>query len=145
MKRIYFIIIFSIFSCAAPTSKELPVDGSSAINKIMANQEEAWNSGDIETFMVGYWESDSLKFIGSRGITYGFENTLVNYKKTYPDKETMGKLKFDILNSKSLGDSFHHVIGKWTLFRESDTLSGHYTLLWEKISDSWKIISDHSS
>ncbi len=115
------------------------------ILQIMAAQEKAWNEGDIQQFMKGYWENDSLVFVGKSGLTYGYNNTLANYKKGYPDKTYMGKLKFTILSMQPLGKQFYRVIGKWELTRTVGNVSGHYTLLLQKINGEWKIISDHSS
>ena len=115
------------------------------ILQIMSAQEKAWNEGNIQQFMKGYWENDSLVFVGKSGLTYGYNNTLANYKKGYPDKTYMGKLKFTILSMQPLGKQFYRVIGKWELTRTVGNLSGHYTLLLQKINGEWKIISDHSS
>lgn len=115
------------------------------ILQIMAAQEKAWNEGDLKQFMQGYWENDSLVFVGKSGLTYGYNNTLANYKKGYPDKNYMGKLKFTILSIQPLGKKFYRIIGKWELTRTVGNLNGHYTLLLQKIKGEWKIISDHSS
>src|SRR5688500_3669788 len=56
-----------------------------AILKVLDKQKAAWNRGDIDGFMKGYWENDSLMFVGKSGVTYGWTNTLNNYKKGYPD------------------------------------------------------------
>jgi ketosteroid isomerase-like protein len=111
----------------------------------MADQELAWNRGDLEGFMQGYWHSDSLRFIGSRGLTYGWQQTLDNYKKGYPDTDAMGKLKFTILSVEQLSKRSAYVIGKWHLTRKAGDLEGHYTLLWKKVKGAWVIVADHSS
>jgi len=116
-----------------------------AIQQVMDEQEAAWNRGDLEGFMQGYWKSDSLRFIGKRGITYGWQSTLDNYKKSYPDSDAMGKLQFTNLSMEITGDSSTYVIGKWELFRTTDTLAGHYSLLWKNLNGRWLIIADHSS
>src|SRR6478735_3554280 len=85
----------------------------SAISDILSTQASAWNRGDIEGFMKGYWENDSLMFIGKTGITYGWKKTLENYKKSYPDTVRMGKLAFTIIDIKDLSPQFIHVVGKW--------------------------------
>jgi ketosteroid isomerase-like protein len=115
------------------------------ILQILGAQEKAWNEGNINEFMHGYWENDSLVFVGKNGLTYGYNNTLANYKKNYPDKTYMGKLKFTILSMKALETQYYSIIGKWELTRTVGNLSGHYTLLLKKINGEWKIISDHSS
>ena len=115
------------------------------IQAIMKNQEAAWNRGDLEGFMAAYWPSDSLRFIGSRGLTYGWRQTLENYKKGYPDRDAMGKLTFTILSVEKLSLRNAFVIGKWHLARKAGDQSGHYTLLWRKIKGKWLIVADHSS
>lgn len=115
------------------------------IRQLLAEQTRAWNQGDIESFMKGYWKNDSLMFIGKNGITYGWQKTLENYKKGYPDTASMGKLSFDILLVKKLSGLYYQVIGKWKLKRSIGDLEGHFTLLFQKIKGQWLIISDHSS
>ncbi|NBY24602.1 MAG: nuclear transport factor 2 family protein [Chitinophagaceae bacterium] len=112
---------------------------------LLNTQTQAWNRGDLEGFMKGYWENDSLRFIGKSGITYGYNNTLNNYKRGYPDTAAMGKLQFTILVVKKLSPRYYEVVGKWYLKRSIGDVSGHYTLLLRKINSKWVIISDHSS
>lgn len=116
-----------------------------AIRKLLGEQTAAWNRGDIEGFMNGYWDNDSLMFIGKTGVTYGWTNTLNNYKKGYPDTVAMGKLSFTLLQVKKLSKKYFHVTGKWFLKRSIGDASGHYTLVFRKINGRWVIISDHSS
>ncbi len=117
----------------------------SAIRNILATQTAAWNRGDINSFMKGYWENDSLMFIGKSGVTYGYVNTLNNYKKGYPDAAAMGELQFTLIQVKKLSKNYYHVTGKWFLKRTIGDVGGHYTLLFRKINGQWVIVSDHSS
>ena len=116
-----------------------------AVRKLLNDQSAAWNRGDIKSFMKGYWENDSLVFIGKSGITYGWTKTLENYKRNYPDTVSMGKLVFTIISAKNLSTEYFHVIGKWHLQRSMGNLKGHFTLLFRKINGQWMIITDHSS
>ena len=116
-----------------------------AIQSAMDKQAHCWSNGDLEGYMDGYWRSDSLRFMGKRGITKGWQTTLDNYKKSYPDKATMGKLTFNLISFEPLGDRQMFVVGKWTLAREKDTLMGHYSLIWRKIDGEWKVVFDHTS
>ena len=115
------------------------------VRKVLANQNAAWNRGDVDAFMVGYWDNDSLMFVGSSGITYGYKNTLSNYKKRYPDTAAMGKLTFNLIEVKRLSQEYYHVTGKWHLQRSIGDVGGHFTLVFRKINGQWVIISDHSS
>jgi len=136
---IVLVVSFLSFGCNSTTSID-----EAEIQKIMQNQQIAWNQGDIDSFMQSYWKSDSLLFIGKSGITFGWQQTLNNYKKSYPDKAAMGQLQFTNFKIFSEGNSYL-VVGKWELFRTDDTLSGHYTLLWKKHDNQWVIIQDHTS
>ena len=115
------------------------------VRNILATQSAAWNRGDIDAFMVGYWENDSLMFIGKSGITYGYKNTLANYKKNYPDTTIMGKLTFTLIQLRQLSPEYFHATGKYYLKRSIGDASGHFTLVFKKIKGKWVIISDHSS
>ncbi|MCB9233696.1 MAG: DUF4440 domain-containing protein [Bacteroidia bacterium] len=113
----------------------------------MQTQTKAWNAGDLDGFMNGYWENDSLKFIGKSGITYGWQATLDRYKKGYPDKATMGQLTFSGIKMEKLSGKAVFVTGQWHLAREGDKedVGGWYSLLWKKIKGKWVIVADHSS
>ncbi len=115
------------------------------IRRLLATQTEAWNRGDLEGFMQTYWKSDSLMFIGKNGVKWGWQETLSNYKKSYPDTTAMGLLSFDILQVKKLSAEYYYVVGKWMLKRTAGDLSGHYDLLLKKIKGRWVIVADHSS
>lgn len=115
------------------------------IRQLLTIQTQSWNRGDIEGFMQTYWKSDSLMFIGKSGVHFGWQETLNNYKKGYPDTTAMGKLSFGIIAVKKLSPEYYYVVGKWMLKRTIGDLSGHYDLLLRKIKGKWYIIADHSS
>lgn len=125
---------------SAQTAKE-----RRAILQILNRQITDWNAGRIDKFMNGYWQSDSLTFIGKSGVTYGYQATLDNYKKRYPDRASMGSLKFDILQLDLPTPNVAYVIGRFHLTRPSvGNAEGHFTLLWRKIKNRWVIVSDHT-
>lgn len=116
-----------------------------AIRQILAKQEADWNKGDIASFMQGYWKNDSLTFTGTNGITYGWENTYRNYLKRYDSPAKMGQLTFTILEVMPMGADYCKVIGKWFLKRTVGDVGGHFTLVFRRFADGWKIIADHTS
>ncbi len=135
----------SLVSCKSPNAPFSPSTERRRIAEVMIAQQDAWNQANPERFMEGYWKSDSLCFIGRRGLTYGWQQTLDNYKRSYPDASAMGRLQFTNEVIDVLDESNAYVIGKWELFRNSDTLSGHYTLIWKKKAGEWVVVADHSS
>ncbi len=142
ISRVFLLIAVAMTLSLKAQSEQPPIK---IIEQKMAKQEVCWSHGDLECYMAAYWKSDSLKFIGSKGLTYGWNSTLANYKKAYPSKESMGKLTFQNLHIEILSNEYVSVIGKWYLSRKEGDLSGHYSLIWQKINNNWVIISDHSS
>jgi ketosteroid isomerase-like protein len=114
------------------------------ILKVLETQRIYWNKGNIEAYMEGYWKSDSLRFIGKRGINFGWNNTLESYKKGYPDKETMGNLTFQVISLEALSNNTAFMIGKWDLDRK-EKAGGYFTLIWKKLNGKWLITVDHTS
>lgn len=98
------LIVFAIVSCERHTSVDIY---KKAILQTLQQQQNDWNSGDIEAYMQGYWKSEQLRFASGDRITYGWEKTLSNYQKSYPDKETMGKLHFTQLNNLNFSFEFY--------------------------------------
>ena len=137
----YLLLICLLLSATAGAQS----NDETAIRQLLDKQTAAWNQGDIDRFMDGYWENDSLMFIGKSGVTYGWTNTLNNYKRGYPDTAAMGKLRFELLSVKRLSDEYYFVVGKWFLQRSIGNIGGHYNLLFRKINGKWAIIADHSS
>lgn len=140
-------MVFVLSACNADKTADATTKLSAltSIALAMNEQENAWNEGDLEGFMEHYWKSDSLRFIGSRGLNYGWQTTLENYKESYPDREAMGTLTFSNKYMNMVAPDAAFIVGKWQLDRRSDTLSGHYSLLWRQIEGKWVIVADHSS
>jgi ketosteroid isomerase-like protein len=130
--------VISVLACAQDSDEQ-------QIRSILDRQVAAWNRGDLRAFMNGYWESDSLMYIGKGGVTYGYAPTLQNYIRNYGDTARMGKLSFQLLHVQRLSDDVYFVVGKWSLRRSAGDTGGHYTLVWRKINGRWVIVSDHSS
>ena len=125
----------------------LPVQAvpSDEIASILRDQEAAWNRGDLDAYMQGYWQSGKMRFVSGNKFRYGWAETLAAYKKNYPDKATLGQLKFTIEETKMLSNYAAIVVGRWQLTRMKDKPNGVFTLLVEKIDDRWVITHDHSS
>lgn len=135
------ILFFLLLPFSAPYNSP---DELILIDKLK-NQADCWNSGDIDCFMKDYWRHDSLMYIGKTGVTYGWQNTLDNYKVKYPTKTEMGNLKFQLIKLERLSKDHYFMVGKWQLTRQIGNIEGFFTLIWKKIDNDWVIISDHSS
>ncbi|NJN43238.1 MAG: nuclear transport factor 2 family protein [Flammeovirgaceae bacterium] len=139
-----FLLIYGNAGAQSGKQKKSDADEIKQIMMVLNNQAKAWSEGNLEKFMEGYWKSDSLMFLGSRGITYGWEKTLANYKKGYPDRSHTGKLDFEVLHLEKVGKDAYFMMGKFMLTREVGDTSGFFSLLWKKIHGEWKVVIDHT-
>ncbi|MDB5111862.1 MAG: hypothetical protein JWR67_2976 [Mucilaginibacter sp.] len=139
MKKILLSCFLLLSSCL------LLAQDRQAILNVLETQRVAWNKGDLEGFMQGYWKSDSLLFVGRTAPTHGWQATLDRYKKNYPDRAAMGTLTFNILKVELLNATNAFMLGGWHLQREKDTPGGYFTLWFKKINGEWKIVVDHTS
>ena len=145
LKYTYSILILFIFFGQSYSQNNIPIKDSLDIMKVMDFQEKAWNNGDIDSFMDGYFRSEELVFSGSNGPIYGWNATKERYKRSYPDLKTMGKLSFTVKKIKSLSKKTAYLIGEYYLKRTIDDSFGHFTLIWKKVNGKWFIVSDHTS
>src|SRR5258708_10964020 len=111
-----------------------------AIQAVLSAQQAAWNRGDVDSFLVGYWHSPELTFSGSSGVSRGWDGVMARYKKTYPDKAAMGQLDFSELEFRFLGADAALVLGRWHLKREKDELGDVFSLEWQRVRHGWKNI-----
>lgn len=142
MKKL--ILLFFIASITFAQAQTMEATDKAAILKVMRIQEKAWSNYDIEGFMEGYWKSDSLKFYGSRGLTLGWQQTLDNYKKSYPTREDTGTLSFVIDDISKVADDSYWVMGQYHLKRSAGDANGVFFIIFRKIEGEWKIIADMS-
>jgi hypothetical protein len=142
--RVILIFLFSVFSFSL-FSQSLSDKNRQEILTVLEEQRIAWNKGNLEEYMQGYWKSDSLRFVGKNGIKYGWNATFEGYKKGYPSKEAMGKLTFEVVSIEILSMDYAFMLGKWALERSENNISGFFSLVWRKINGKWRIVTDHSS
>ena len=116
-----------------------------AITNVIKSQEAAWNRGDLDTYMQGYWQSEQMRFVTNSRFRFGWEETLALYKKHYPDADALGKLVFTIEDTVVLSTEAAMVVGRWELVREKDNPKGVFTLLVERKHNRWVITHDHTS
>jgi ketosteroid isomerase-like protein len=145
MKQLLGLLLGTALLLSCATSRP-GASQRSDINQVLATQTAAWNRGDVAGFMQGYWQSDSLVFIGKSGLTYGWQPTLDNYRRSYPDAAAMGQLTFSNLRISPISADAAHVVGRWQLARPAaGDLGGHFLLVFRRIEGRWVIVADHSS
>ncbi|WP_428742759.1 YybH family protein [Tenacibaculum sp.] len=140
-----FLLVILFVSCKQEVVKTVSEEvEKQEILSVMKAQEEAWSNHDLEGFMQGYWKSDSLKFYGRNGITFGWQKTLDNYKKGYPTKEHSGNLTFKINDISKITEGAYLVMGEYHLKRPVGDADGVFMIIFKMIQGEWKIIADTS-
>ncbi|RYZ95397.1 MAG: nuclear transport factor 2 family protein [Sphingobacteriaceae bacterium] len=139
MKRLLLCCVLFLFTC-----KGFAQDNRDILS-VLETQTVAWNRGDIEGFMEFYHRSDSLLFVSKSGPVYGWQKILDRYKKSYPDKDSMGTLRYNVIKIKFINNKNVFVLGGWEVKRNDDELEGYFTLMMQQIDGVWKIVSDHTS
>jgi len=112
---------------------------------VMDAQAAAWNRGDIDGFMNGYWKSDNLIFVSGDNVARGWQATIERYKRNYNTREKMGALKFSDVEIDVISKNAAVVLGSWSLARAGDNPHGKFTLVFRKFKDGWRIVRDHTS
>lgn len=144
-KTLHFFIALFLFSLNSYSQNPISLKDSLGIMNVMSLQQDAWNNGDIDSFMQGYLKSEELVFSGKSGPIYGWENTRKRYYSSYPNTQIMGKLNFTVKKIRSISLNSAYLIGEYYLKRSTEDSYGYFTLLWKKVDDNWLIVSDHTS
>lgn len=147
MKAITLVlaVILAMASVALAQSQKEAEQIEVSVLAVMMNQAAAWNRGDIEGFMAGYWRSDALVFVSGDKVTRGWQATLSNYKSSYNTAAKMGKLAFTDIEVAPLSKDSAVVLGSWALTRDADNPKGKFTLIFRRLKEGWRIIHDHTS
>ncbi len=145
--KTFLIILLTIVSATVISAQNTKRDAkiSADIQKILEVQTAAWNAGDVDGFMKGYWNSPQMTFVSGDNVTKGWQPTLERYKKNYDSKAKMGVLTFSGLEFNVLSKDAAVVLGSWSLARETDNPHGKFTLTFRKFAEGWRIILDHTS
>jgi ketosteroid isomerase-like protein len=138
------LILIPGLTMASPASSR---KGETAITQVLEEQVAAWNRGDLEAFMAGYWNSPELTFFSGAHESKGWLAALDRYKKTYQGAgHQMGKLEFSNLRIQMLGRDSAFVRGEFHLaMSDGKTPHGLFTLIFRKFPEGWKIVHDHSA
>jgi len=141
--KLLTVLLLALVLSVSVTAQNSKIE--SDIRAVMNDQAAAWNRGDIDGFMRGYWNSPKLTFVSGANVTRGWQPTLDRYKKNYDSREKMGTLTFSDLEITVLSKDAAVVLGSWSLAREKDNPHGKFTLVFRKFKDGWRIVQDHTS
>ena len=86
------LALLALAAVPRATAQPPRADETKAIRSVLDAQVVAWNKGDLEGFMAGYWKSPDLSFFSGKTKTRGWQATLDRYRKQYQaDGKEMGQ------------------------------------------------------
>lgn len=153
MKSIHHVLIAATMAavltitCAGQNQPQVSTTDVDSVRKVLEDQVKAWNRGDLEGYMQGYWKSPDLTFYGGTRIAQGWQEAMDRYIKGYKSAgKEMGQLEFSGMSIDLLASDVAFVRGQFHL-KMSDGKEPHglFTLLMRKMPEGWKIVHDHSS
>ena len=130
-----------------PFALAAPADASAPVRTLLDAQVVAWNRGDLESFMAGYWRSPELVFCSGATVSKGWDATLERYRKRYQaEGREMGTLRFESLEIQPLGPDAAFARGEyWLRMSDGQQPHGRFTLVLRRLSGAWRIVHDHTS
>lgn len=145
MKATLSALVLLLLTCGNLPARPPAAGPEAAVGATLDQQVAAWNRGDVDAFMQGYWKSSRTTFAGSQGVVRGWQAVLERYRREYPNREAMGRLTFSGLEITVLSPQAALVVGHWELQRRPQRLGGIFTLVLRKFPEGWRIIHDHTS
>ena len=149
MKKVMLALVLGLAlaggSNLPAAQRQAKSDAATDVRAVLDAQAKAWNRGDIEGFMAGYWRSEKTTFAGANGVFRGWQALLERYRRTYPDRAAMGALTFSELEITMLAPDAALVLGRWQLERASGPVGGVFSLVLRKLPEGWRIVHDHTS
>ncbi len=139
----FIVILLLITGCESNEINEKNI--SEEIKAVLFDQQEAWNNGDIDSYMKGYWNSEELSFASNGTVTKGWNFVSERYKLRYDTREKMGRLIFSDLKVSVLSEESAFILGTWLVERETDNLTGKFTVIFRKFPEGWRVVHDHTS
>ncbi|MGH9452764.1 MAG: YybH family protein [Terriglobia bacterium] len=149
MKRRVVILVSLLLVVSLPTA--IRAAGSSARAQVIAlltNQVQAWNKGDLNAFMQGYWQSGETEYVGVNGIVQGWKAIQERYQRTYQVTKSMGRLQFEGLHVTVLAPDAALAVGEYVLRSGNNgnkESRGIFTLVLRRFPEGWRIVNDHTS
>jgi uncharacterized protein (TIGR02246 family) len=145
--RLLLTVFCLVAACASspPVRRFAPMDRT-AVTDVLDRQAKAWNAGDLASYMDGYAKIDNLVFTSGGKVRKGWQDAFDHYKARYgTNPKAMGHLEFAVTQVDPVGADAAVVLGLWKLTESEHPGEGVFSLVFERRSEGWRIIHDHTS
>lgn len=143
MMKLAWALALSITPVAAQAAGS--EEAQTAIRKVVADMEAAWNRGDFRGYMAGF-ENPGVVFVSGGKIQANWQGTLDHYVRDYGGSpERRGTVHFYDLKIQVLAPDAAMLVGHYHLERPEHPQEGINTRLFRKIGGHWVIAMNHVS
>jgi uncharacterized protein (TIGR02246 family) len=141
------LLLLVLANALSAAAESPPAPVAQAVRAVIAAQIEAWNRGDLNGYMAGYWNSPDLVFFSNGQETRGWQPTLDRYRARYQGEgKKMGTLDFPVLDVLALSPDAALARGRWRLrMPDGKELTGMTSVLLQRRPEGWRVVHDHSS
>ena len=143
------LVLVAAMGCSQSVQLGEPVEPATlqaAVDNLLTRSEQAWNGGDLEGFVGWYKRGPETTFLGSSGLTHGWEAIRDRYAGRFQPGAARDSLRFEDLETRPLAPGLGLATARYVLFRgDSVTATGVFTLIVERTPDGWRIIHDQSN
>lgn len=110
-------------------------------------QMAAWNRGDLEGALAGYWASSGMTWVNKGGVSHGFQTFADGMRQDFAaDPASMGHYEGAVLEAQDLAPDAALIVVRWSISREGrPAMGGISTQLWRKLGGTWRAVFEHAS
>lgn len=151
--RTHFVVAVLVLVAAVGCTQSVklgepiePAELQAAVDHLLTRSEQAWNAGDLEGFVGWYKRGPETTFLGSSGLTHGWDAIRNRYAGRFEPDAARDSLRFEDLETRPLAPGLGLATARYVLFQDdSVTATGVFTLIVERTSEGWRIIHDQSN
>jgi len=108
-------------------------------------QADAWQRGNLDTFLQHYWASDELTLFADGRAEEGSRAARTLYEPKVPAGNAAGRLVYDLIRVQPLAPDVILVTGRWQVDRGTDSQAGRFSRVFRRIDGRWVIAHEHLS
>jgi len=116
-----------------------------ALRRLLQESADAFNAGDLPGHLASY--DDDVTFMTRNGPRPGVAPIEKVFRERYfKDGKPKQQLRFEQEAMRFLSDDVALVTGRYILSGgDEPEQSGWFTTIWQRTSQGWKVVHDHSS
>ena len=147
MKTILLVVSLLFLSLPAPVTQDV-ADRKGIEATIRARFDAgraAWNRGDIEGYLAGYWDSERTRWASGATVILGKKAIAAAFRSRFPSPQQMGTIEMTDLEIEVLTSTDALVFGHLVHTVGDVGRKGVFTVHLRKIGGDWFVVSDHFS